>query len=211
MGIDTDLLAKPFAEAMGNFLKDTTHLVILIVDKGLKIKEYNAAFVSLVKNSEDAAGRCILDLLLPEGNGSELFDPSLPEQSRRLKFVSPTGMPLSMNCHIFRTGEDFLIIGDHLILTDDQIFDKMTNLSNELINMTRELHQKNKALEEANENIKTMGGIIPICSYCKGIRDDKGYWNQLEKYLIEHSDALLSHGICPDCMKKYYPDDVEES
>lgn len=54
--------------------------------------------------------------------------------------------------------------------------------------------------------IETLSGIIPICSYCKKIRDDAGYWNQLEAYISQHSDALFSHGICPECMVKYYPE-----
>jgi hypothetical protein len=60
-------------------------------------------------------------------------------------------------------------------------------------------------LENALENIKTLKGIIPICSHCKQIRDDSGYWNQLEAYLAKHSEADFSHGICPDCLKKHYP------
>jgi hypothetical protein len=58
-------------------------------------------------------------------------------------------------------------------------------------------------LQEALANVKKLSGLIPICSSCKKIRDDKGYWNQLEKYLLEHSDATLSHGLCPDCAKDF--------
>jgi ABC-type nitrate/sulfonate/bicarbonate transport system substrate-binding protein len=61
-------------------------------------------------------------------------------------------------------------------------------------------------LQEAIKEIKTLRGILPICSYCKKIRDDKGYWNQIEEYLHEHSDAKFSHGICKECADKYYPD-----
>lgn len=60
-------------------------------------------------------------------------------------------------------------------------------------------------LQGALEEIKTLEGILPICMHCKMIRDDKGYWNQLEKYIHEHSDAKFSHGICPKCMKEHYP------
>ncbi|MCK5539885.1 MAG: HAMP domain-containing protein [Deltaproteobacteria bacterium] len=62
------------------------------------------------------------------------------------------------------------------------------------------------ALEEALKEIKTLSGVIPICMHCKGIRDDKGAWNQLEKYISEHSDAQFSHGICDKCLKEHYPD-----
>jgi hypothetical protein len=48
-------------------------------------------------------------------------------------------------------------------------------------------------------------GLLPICSHCKKIRDDKGYWNQIEVYIDQHSEAKFSHGICKECVKKYYP------
>lgn len=58
----------------------------------------------------------------------------------------------------------------------------------------------------AQQEIKTLKGILPICSVCKKIRDGKGYWNQIEIYIREHSDAEFSHGICQECAKKMYPD-----
>jgi len=61
-----------------------------------------------------------------------------------------------------------------------------------------------KALQEAFESIKTLTGLLPICSHCKKIRDDKGYWNQIEGYIQEHSDAQFSHGICPECSDELY-------
>jgi hypothetical protein len=61
-------------------------------------------------------------------------------------------------------------------------------------------------LRNALTEIKTLKGIIPICSSCKKIRDDQGYWNRLELYISERSDAEFSHGICPDCAEKLYPD-----
>jgi hypothetical protein len=63
-----------------------------------------------------------------------------------------------------------------------------------------------KKLQDALDKIKVLRGIIPICASCKKIRDDKGYWNQIESYIKEHSDADFSHSICPDCAKKLYPD-----
>ena len=60
-------------------------------------------------------------------------------------------------------------------------------------------------LREALAQIKTLRGLVPICCSCKKIRDDKGYWNQIEEYIQDHSDAEFSHGICPECAKKLYP------
>jgi len=61
-------------------------------------------------------------------------------------------------------------------------------------------------LEAALESIRTLRGLLPICASCKKIRDDDGYWHQVENYICDHSDAEFSHGICPDCMKVLYPE-----
>ena len=61
-------------------------------------------------------------------------------------------------------------------------------------------------LQKALSEVKTLQGFLPICSHCKKIRDDKGYWNQIEAYIRDRSDAEFSHGICPKCAKKLYPD-----
>jgi hypothetical protein len=61
-------------------------------------------------------------------------------------------------------------------------------------------------LEKSLLEIKTLRGLIPICANCKKIRDDDGYWQQLEKYVQDHSDAHFTHGICPECAAKLYPD-----
>jgi PAS domain S-box-containing protein len=63
-----------------------------------------------------------------------------------------------------------------------------------------------RALTEALGNVKTLRGLLPICASCKKIRDDKGYWNQIEVYVRDHSQADFSHGICPDCLVKLYPE-----
>ncbi len=71
---------------------------------------------------------------------------------------------------------------------------------------TAELEQANRDLQHALDNIKTLKGLVPICSYCKSIRDDKGFWQQLEAYVSQHSEAEFSHGICPSCLKKVRAD-----
>jgi len=61
-------------------------------------------------------------------------------------------------------------------------------------------------LQKAISEVKTLRGFLPICANCKKIRDDEGYWNQIEGYITKHSDAIFSHSICPDCAKELYPD-----
>ncbi len=85
-----------------------------------------------------------------------------------------------------------------------------------LLGIFRDITERKKAnedreelisrLEKALEDIKHLSGIVPICSHCKSIRDDKGYWNRVESYLALNPDAGLSHSICPDCARKHFPE-----
>ena len=61
-------------------------------------------------------------------------------------------------------------------------------------------------IKQASDHIKTLQGMLPICSACKNIRDDEGYWNRIESYISEHSEVKFTHSICPDCTKKLYPE-----
>ncbi len=65
-------------------------------------------------------------------------------------------------------------------------------------------------LQNALAQVKTLGGLLPICSGCKKTRDDKNYWHQVDSYISEHTNATFTHGMCPDCIKKWYPE-LEEA
>ncbi len=80
----------------------------------------------------------------------------------------------------------------------------------ELRRLNDELAKRNKDLEAALAKVKLLSGLLPICASCKKIRDDAGYWQQVEVYIKEHSEAEFSHGICPDCLKKLYPEFVDD-
>ncbi len=117
--------------------------------------------------------------------------------------------------------------GDHLRLVTDKLTQKVFELENlnstlegRVMERTRELNEVNAALqaetaghlqtiaelELALTKVRTLSGLLPICCSCKDIRNDQGYWLQLESYFQEHSDARFSHGICPKCAQKLYPD-----
>ena len=68
-------------------------------------------------------------------------------------------------------------------------------------------------LKDALGKVKTLSGLLPICASCKKIRDDNGYWNQIETYVQAHSEAEFSHSICPACARKLYPEiyDLDEN
>lgn len=73
-------------------------------------------------------------------------------------------------------------------------------------NAERALIEEKEKLKEALEKVKRLSGMLPICASCKKIRDDKGYWQRIESYISEHSEAAFSHGLCPKCAKKLYPE-----
>ncbi|MCH7744663.1 MAG: hypothetical protein IIC84_01145 [Chloroflexi bacterium] len=75
-----------------------------------------------------------------------------------------------------------------------------------LMEHSRELDESNRALREALDNVKTLRGLLPICASCKSIRDDMGYWNRLESYIEEHTEAEFTHTLCIKCVRNMYPD-----
>lgn len=80
------------------------------------------------------------------------------------------------------------------------------NLRHGRDHLEEHVRERTRELQKALDNVKTLRGMLPICSSCKKIRNDDGYWSQIEVYLREHSDAEFSHGICPECAIKLYPD-----
>ena len=65
-------------------------------------------------------------------------------------------------------------------------------------------------LQHALQQVKTLSGLLPVCMFCKKVRNDQGYWARIEQYLAEHADVEVSHGVCPDCGQKFLGDDVGE-
>ena len=76
-----------------------------------------------------------------------------------------------------------------------------------LIENEQKLRQEKEKVEQALEQVKQLSGLLPICMHCKKIRDDKGYWNKIESYIQKHSEAEFSHGICEECLDKFYPEE----
>ena len=76
--------------------------------------------------------------------------------------------------------------------------------------MSSTLIQERDRLQKALQEVKTLQGLIPICANCKKVRDDQGFWNQIESYMREHTDARFSHRLCPECEALLYPDQDED-
>lgn len=79
-----------------------------------------------------------------------------------------------------------------------------------VVELQANLAERVLELEEALARVKQLQGLLPICSYCKKIRDDRNYWRQVESYVSEHSEAVFSHGICPECYDKFVKPELEK-
>ena len=84
--------------------------------------------------------------------------------------------------------------------------DRWLKLNSELDLLVK---QRTAELKKTLDEVKTLRGILPICSFCKKVRDDKGYWEQVDVYINKHTEVDISHSICQDCLKKHYPEEYE--
>jgi len=121
------------------------------------------------------------------------IDPSAAPRNHEFRFINKQGKIR----HIFATVA--MIPGTK---TGVSSFSDITN--RKLIEEER--RKLIEDLQEALAEVKALSGLLPICASCKKIRDDKGYWTQIESYIRDHSEADFSHGICPECAKKLYPE-----
>ncbi len=108
--------------------------------------------------------------------------------------VNPDGYSLGTLCVIDRTPRE--------LSTEEQ--QGLEALARRVVAQL-ELRRMSAELADALSDIKVLKGLIPICAHCKGVRQDDGYWTVLESYLEQHSDAECSHGVCPTCLAKHYP------
>ncbi|MGC8658645.1 MAG: response regulator [Desulfomonilaceae bacterium] len=120
---------------------------------------------------------------------------SAAEKIRQVHVVTKYGKEVWLDCHLhrFTSGAEY-----NLLLTVNDI----TSIKTAEEENRKLIEELQKALAE----VKTLSGFLPICSSCKKIRNDKGYWEQIESYIRDHSEAQFTHGICPECARKLYPE-----
>ncbi|MDV2990071.1 MAG: hypothetical protein P3T54_07985 [Dehalogenimonas sp.] len=106
----------------------------------------------------------------------------------------------------YEQGKQKLLEYQHTL--EDKVRDRTQDLSEANRALEKDIIKRKKVeaeLREALAEVKALSGLLPICANCKQIRDDKGYWSSVEKYISTHSEAEFTHGICPDCLTKLYP------
>lgn len=117
--------------------------------------------------------------------------------NRRLRQVSSGSSTIGID--VFFAGKRHYIQTDRI-----QILDLLLSTYDKVVRQYREMEALHRDLDQAHEEIRTLSGMLPMCAGCKKIRNEQnGQWEPLEKYLTDHSEAKVSHGMCPDCQKKF--------
>jgi CheY-like chemotaxis protein len=173
----------------------------MLAERNNKKIEWNN---NLSKGIESLSGMqfdiILLDLSLPDSHGITTVERIL-KNAKNIPMVVLTGLDdEDMGVKAVKKGaQDYLVKGQ----LDGNILSRVIQYAIERQKLIVDL-------QDALENIKTLKGLLPICASCKNILDNKGYWNKIEKYIHEHTDAQLSHGICPECAEKLYPEYYEK-
>ncbi|MFA6497874.1 MAG: response regulator [Desulfurivibrionaceae bacterium] len=145
----------------------------------------------------------ISDLGLPDSQGMDTVK-TLALAARRIPIVVMTGLAdHEVGLEAVNAGaQDYLIKGQ----VSGEMLVRSIRYAIERKRIENEKEQAIAELQEALAKVKLLSGFIPICASCKKIRDDKGYWQQVESYIEKHSNAEFSHSICPDCTHRLYPE-----
>ena len=150
----------------------------------------------------------ILDWNMPGMTGPEICG-----RARQIKTDQPTYLILLTSRDTRQDIVSGLQAGANDYVTKPFDFDELrarVQVGERVLQLQKALAGRVKELEEALANVKMLQGLLPICLYCKKIRDDGNYWQQLDKYVADHTEARFSHGICPECYAKVVKPELEK-
>lgn len=192
------------------YLETASSIGIVLIDAALNILDCNQGFMRMFQLKQKPLGA-------PVGYFLILDDKELEHAATlQLYCNQQSGVNGMLQCYTVQTESGHLLCCERLMLTDSRAIEQIGAINNDLINLQRESVKKNLLLEKFRRElddriaeleltlarVKQLEGIIPICAYCKKIRDDHDTWQGLEAYISEHSQAHFSHGICPACFEK---------
>jgi len=177
---------------------------IISADRNGNIIFWNKASQKMFEYTEEEAIGQPLEILMPEGFKAahqegmarhiSSGESGVIGQTIEVAGLTKNGheFPIELSVSTWTAGEEIFYTG---IIRDVSRRKQIEKERDQLI----------QSLQESLAKVKTLSGMLPICASCKKIRDDKGYWNQIESYIQKHSEAAFSHGICPECTEKLYP------
>lgn len=198
-------------------LENLQLLTDLLTQQGYKVRPAPSGQLALSGARAITPDLILLDINMPQMDGYEVCSRLKEIESTQnvpVIFISALGETMD-KVKAFKTGGvDYITKPFQIeeVLARIKTHLTISNLQKQLKKANQDLQQKieeesrlNIKLQKALDEIKVLGGLLPICSFCKKIRDDEGYWHQLETYISEHSDAVFSHGVCKECCQKHYP------
>lgn len=192
----------------------------ILTEQGYQVREAKNGRIALENVRELPPDLILLDITMPEMDGYDLCQRLKADNNAQISNIPILFMSIldetEDKVKAFKLGgvdyitkpvqvEEVLArVNTHLTI---RILQRQLEEKNELLqNRNEQLEKKKSELQEALENIKTLKGLIPICSNCKKVRDDDGFWQQVEAYVSKRSQAEFSHSLCPECAKKLYPE-----
>jgi PleD family two-component response regulator len=191
-------------------------LALMLGREGYQVRTAASGEQALVAVSSHLPDLILLDVSMPHMSGYEVCE--------RLKADPRTqGIPVLFISAMDQTedkvkaftvgGVDYITkpIQFEEVLARVQTHLSLRELQDRLRQANAELERRLAELQTALDQVRTLSGLLPICASCKKIRDDHGYWHQVEAYIQDHSDAEFSHGICPECARQLYPDYIDDA
>ena len=178
-------------------------------DRQIELTEADTMSKALVILQKQSIDIILLDLTLPDSSGLETID-KLGDYIQSVPVIILTGSSDEKKgvISIKRGAQDYLVKNK----INEELIERSIKYSIERFDILREKENLITELEDAAMKIRTLSGFLPICSNCKKIRDDSGYWEQVEEYIRSHSLAEFTHSICPECARNLYREfsDIEE-
>jgi len=181
----------------------------LLREQGYEVYEATTGHECLEATRAHRPDMILLDVMLPDMTGVEVCRQiKNDEELRRAFVILVSGVRVSSEYQAdgLNVGADGYMIKD---MTNREFLARVSSMvrikrvEDALREKEKEQQKLISELREALAEIKTLKGLIPICASCKKIRDDEGYWNQLEAYLSKHTDAVFTHSLCPECVKEW--------
>jgi CheY-like chemotaxis protein len=162
-----------------------------------------------VLGQEDAPRLAILDWMMPEIDGVEIC--------RRVRLMA-NATPLYLILLTAKSSKEDVVIGldaganDYLTKPFDRAeLRARVQVGVQVLELQESLAGRVRELEDALSKVKQLEGLLPICSYCKKIRDEQNYWQRVDSYLSDHTDVLFSHGVCPDCYQQVVQPQLDQA
>ena len=185
----------------------------ILKTRGFEVEEAGAGSEAVASCGAKFFNLVLIDMRLPDISGIEVLKSVLGINEDTMAIMMTGYASLDSAIEAMNKGAFSYItkpvnMEQTLVIIGKALEKQRLSLENK--RLLKELAEQITELQTALAQIKTLRGLLPICMYCKKIRDDKQYWQQVEGYISEHSDAQFSHGICPDCYKKYFQPELDK-